>query len=244
MNIGQPFNPYKVFIGAFIPNALMEYPDLPSSAKLIWARLAQYAGRNGECFPKQGTLAQEVGLTTRQTQRMLSQLEHTGFIRSIPATGAGKLQHQSNHYAFLWHEIFASPDTTSTSSPGTTSMSSPIEEVQREENQTKKEKAAPDVAAKEKKQKPLLPPPPELADLSLYAIDQKLIKRWPEAFARWKDKYPQLDVLDVVRDAHGWECDNPAKRKTDRVRFLGGWLRRKAADEPVVEPGPYGKGDA
>ena len=46
MKVGEVFNPYGMFVGSFVPNTLLRYKGLSSTAKLLWARLAQYAGKN------------------------------------------------------------------------------------------------------------------------------------------------------------------------------------------------------
>jgi hypothetical protein len=92
---GEIFNPYRVFVGIFIPNALVRYKGLSPSAKLVYGRLSQYAGEDGKCFPAEDVLADEVGLSKRQVYRLLSELE-TGKFIICRATG----------YVFLWHDIF------------------------------------------------------------------------------------------------------------------------------------------
>lgn len=104
----QPFNPYKLFIGSFIPNALLRFTGLSSTAKLVWARLAQYAGENGVAFPKITSLAEEIGLSESQAQRLLNELEKKDFIRRIKPTGPQRLQHLPDSYVFLFHQCFAS----------------------------------------------------------------------------------------------------------------------------------------
>jgi len=62
-------NPYRLFVGAFIPNWLLLRPDVSAQAKLLYARLAQYAGEHGYAWPMQPTLAEAVGLPIRTMQR-------------------------------------------------------------------------------------------------------------------------------------------------------------------------------
>lgn len=50
-NIGDPFNPYGMFSGIWIPESLLKYSALSPSAKLLYGRLARFAGENGRCFP-------------------------------------------------------------------------------------------------------------------------------------------------------------------------------------------------
>ena len=106
MQIGEQFNPYRLFVGAFIPNALMQYTGLTQGAKLVWARLAQYTGEKGEAYPKIITLAKDVGVEERQCQRYLKELENKKFIKVLRAEGFNKVLHKTNRYIFLWNEIF------------------------------------------------------------------------------------------------------------------------------------------
>ena len=106
MQVGQKFNPYKIFTGSFIPNILMKYRGLSGGAKLVWARLAQFSGEKGVCFPAIDTIADEVGIEKRQCIRYLSELEKFNFIEIIRPEGENKLKHLTNKYYFLWHDIF------------------------------------------------------------------------------------------------------------------------------------------
>lgn len=74
----------------------MRYTGLSHGAKLVWARLAQYAGADGRAYPAVGTLAQEVGLKKRHTQNLLAELKAEGFIES-------ELGPRANVYHFLLH---------------------------------------------------------------------------------------------------------------------------------------------
>lgn len=106
MNIGQNFNPFRLFVGAFIPNALMRYTKISQGAKLCYARLAQFAGQNGEAFPNRETLAFELGVSLSQVKRYIKELKTHGFIEVIEPKGKDKFKHLNNKYCFKWHEIF------------------------------------------------------------------------------------------------------------------------------------------
>ncbi|GAG93785.1 unnamed protein product, partial [marine sediment metagenome] len=106
MEIGQPFSAHKIFIGSFIPNALMKCKDLSANAKLAWARLSQYSGVKDVCWPKQVTLAEEIGISERYIQKVIQELEDKKFIKRIRPTGQDRLMHKSNRYHLLWHEVF------------------------------------------------------------------------------------------------------------------------------------------
>ena len=132
---GEPFNPYGLFVGAFIPNALMRTNVISSTAKLVWARLAEYAGRGGDAYPKQETLAAEIGVDERTIRTRIQELVNEGFIEVVHPQGVAKLQHRSCHYKFLWHSAFlAPPDRMSASAPDRTSTSGPVEDLVKREN--------------------------------------------------------------------------------------------------------------
>jgi hypothetical protein len=132
----ERFNPFGCYIGLFIPNAISQCPDLSAAAKLVYGRLCQYAGRNGEAFPKQTTLADEVGLQRRRVQQVLEELETFGLIESSVPKGAKKLMHATNRYYFLEHKILkdstklAPPGAHPSAHGGAHSSAPPIEEIQ------------------------------------------------------------------------------------------------------------------
>ena len=80
--IGQRFNPYKRFVGSFIPNALMEFRKLSPQSKLLWGRLAQYMGEGGECFPSNKELAIEIGTTEDCVEQIMGELRRGEFIET------------------------------------------------------------------------------------------------------------------------------------------------------------------
>lgn len=98
--IGERFNPYRLFTGLFIPEALARNPGISPTAKLAYGRLARYAGADGRCFPAVGTLATEIGVKERRAQQCLGELERRGLIRREFQGG------RTTEYSFLWHSIF------------------------------------------------------------------------------------------------------------------------------------------
>lgn len=106
---GEIYNPWRMFNGSFIPNAILKCRKLSATAKLLFGRLSQYAGADGEAFPSYSTLGQEVGIERRQTIRAVRELEDFGLIRAVPRQkNDGSLS--SNCYVFLWHTIFTEDD--------------------------------------------------------------------------------------------------------------------------------------
>ncbi len=91
-------NPYKLFVGCFLPNWLVRRKELSHGAKLCYARLAQYGGEQGDCHPHQDTLATELGVHARQVRRYVAELVTSHLIDT------DVLQYQGNNrYYFLWH---------------------------------------------------------------------------------------------------------------------------------------------
>jgi len=101
---GEAFKPYRMFTGLFIPEGLARSDLISPGAKLAWGRLARYAGENGQCYPSVKTLAAEIGVGKRQTQKYLVELGKARLIRRRSCF-AGRAQ-TSNTFEFLWHEIF------------------------------------------------------------------------------------------------------------------------------------------
>lgn len=106
MNPGDQFNPYKLFVGSFIPNALLRYKGLSFGAKLTYARLSQYAGQDGQCFPKQETLADELGSSLSAIKRFIKELVDKQFINKKIPNGQDRFMHKTIRYSFLWHDCF------------------------------------------------------------------------------------------------------------------------------------------
>ena len=76
----KPFNPYKLFNGIFIPDCLLSYKKLSMGAKLCYGRIIKYCGKNGYCYPKQETVAKELGISRSQVTRYLKELTKEKFI--------------------------------------------------------------------------------------------------------------------------------------------------------------------
>jgi hypothetical protein len=105
-NIGDPFNPYGMFNGIWIPESLRKCSIISASAKLLYGRLAQFAGEHGRCFPSVETLAAELGMTARQAQRLIAKLCSAGFLRKDFQYRPNGSQ-TANAYVFLYHASLA-----------------------------------------------------------------------------------------------------------------------------------------
>lgn len=126
MKIGEPFNPYRLFHGVFIPNSLLKYKGISHGAKLCYGRLSQYAGENGYAYPSYKTLANELGMSKRTAIRYCIELEQEGLIEIVLRKNK-KNNFTSNIFRFLWHKLFEMEiepgdniDTTPGDNPDTT----------------------------------------------------------------------------------------------------------------------------
>jgi len=115
-NIGEPFNPYGMFNGIWVPESLLRCTAISASAILLYGRLAKYAGRDGRCFPSVETLALELGMTVRQVQRLLWQLCNAKFLRRNAQYRPNGSQ-TANAYVFLYHAALAPATVEQTEQP-------------------------------------------------------------------------------------------------------------------------------
>jgi hypothetical protein len=104
MRPGEPLNPFRLFNGLFVPEALARHRGLSPGAKLAYGRLARYAGQDGQCYPAMLTLAREIGVGLRQARKYLGELERVKLIRRV--SRFSRNGQTSNQYEFLWHPIF------------------------------------------------------------------------------------------------------------------------------------------
>jgi hypothetical protein len=100
---GDVFNPFGLFYGAWIPEAILRSTDITPSEKLVAARLFRYAGKGGVAFPSVEELAREVGLSLRQVKYCLTSLQEKH--KLIRRTGKGG-RSMVNRIEFLWNEIY------------------------------------------------------------------------------------------------------------------------------------------
>lgn len=89
--------PFGRFRGSVIPNALLRYRSLPASCKLMWARLAQYLGKEGDAFPSYDTLAAEIGVCRRRAITIIQRLQEDGFLELVQRPGKTCLFYLLHH---------------------------------------------------------------------------------------------------------------------------------------------------
>ena len=99
MEVGKRFNPYKGFTGSWLPNWLLDRNEISCKSKLVYARLCQFAGKDGKCHPSRKTLSKEIGISLSKVDRALRELKEC---KLIEADRRGLTK--SNSYYFLLHE--------------------------------------------------------------------------------------------------------------------------------------------
>jgi hypothetical protein len=97
--VGQPYTPDRLFHNVFVPLGMLAHPGLSDGAKLLFGLLNYHGGKSGK-FPKQKTLAEEMGVSVETIKRYLKELGTHGFIRSRQDGHRGK----NNTYEFIWHD--------------------------------------------------------------------------------------------------------------------------------------------
>src|ERR1039458_10040016 len=78
--VKRRINPHRKFVCSLLSNWLLCRKEVSHGAKLTYARLCQFAGQNGDCFPSQQTIAREIGAAARSVRDYLSELEAYGLI--------------------------------------------------------------------------------------------------------------------------------------------------------------------
>ncbi len=76
----------------------MEWKGLSPGAKLVYAKLAQCAGKNGKAFPSQCWLAEKLSLSKRSVNEHIASLIELRLIKTRTRQHTKALQ-----YLFLWH---------------------------------------------------------------------------------------------------------------------------------------------
>lgn len=93
------YNPWSSH-GAKTPNWLLRRSDVSANAKHVYARLAQFAGKNGSAYPRVKTLAAEIGISTRVATNCLRELRE----KRLLTVDSGAVEGKANRYFFVEHE--------------------------------------------------------------------------------------------------------------------------------------------
>lgn len=137
MKTGDKYNPYMTFQGCIVPNCIMERTDLTTSAKLCFGRLAQYAGKNGLCFPSLKQLSEGLGVSEATAERAIKDLISANLIEKKSPAGVQKLMHIHNTYTFVWSDSFLESPSDEVSEPSKLGCGFPQNEGNKKENHEK-----------------------------------------------------------------------------------------------------------
>ena len=72
-----------------VPNAVLKSTSLSPGAKLAYTMLLSYAWHNDFCFPGQGRLGEDMGVTRRSANTYIKELSEKGFIK-VKRQGQGR----------------------------------------------------------------------------------------------------------------------------------------------------------
>ena len=80
-----------------IPNSILKKSEISAAAKVIFGMFFYYAFQNDSCFPGQGRLADDIGLSRVQVTELIAELEKSGFV-TIQRRGQGKTNLYTIHF--------------------------------------------------------------------------------------------------------------------------------------------------
>ena len=103
LEVGQPFNPFGLFTGIFVPDALVRSTAISAGAKLTYGRLARYSGQGESAIPRCTRWLRKSACRSgrhKTTWRSWRPRNSSGRVRRF----AGRAQ-TSNAYQFLWHRL-------------------------------------------------------------------------------------------------------------------------------------------
>ena len=94
-----------------LPLSVLRRTDLPSGAKLIYARLKLYTGSNPDAYPSVTTLADDCGITRRHIMRGVAKLEEAGLVTVKRSFGIGNRYHLTSVENVTSDKISTTPVT-------------------------------------------------------------------------------------------------------------------------------------
>jgi hypothetical protein len=80
-----------------VPNFILKGPELSVGAKVAFAMFLSYAWHNDSCFPGQGRLAKDMGMSRSRVTEFVSEMEKFGPI-TIQRRGLGKTNICTIHF--------------------------------------------------------------------------------------------------------------------------------------------------
>ncbi len=213
------FNPWKQFTGCWLPNWLLEREELDLGPKVCYARLAQFAGRNGVAVIKQDVLARKLATDDRSVSRWLGKLRKAGLVH-ITRRGP----YRPAEYRFLRHqwmlgavELPDAPDWR-------------IKTRQIVRHDTPDLRVTPNTEKKPKRGPAPKPPRPEIEELCSLLADRIIgndgspaVYRPRVSTAAWRDSMRLLLDKDLAVDREGKPV--PFPERVEKVRKAINWCQ-------------------
>ncbi|MBW2100371.1 MAG: helix-turn-helix domain-containing protein, partial [Deltaproteobacteria bacterium] len=101
--------PFQTFGGKYLDILYSPYFSdiLTATEKLMLKTLNGFAFKDGDCYPRQTTLAYKLECTTRTVKNLIRSLVDKKFIAVLsPTLMERHLLHKTNRYFFLWHPAY------------------------------------------------------------------------------------------------------------------------------------------
>lgn len=218
------------------------YDDLPTKA--LWIHILLKANykdkmwhgkevKRGSFYTSYSTLQNDLGLSKKQIERALKNLQKTGELEKVSTR-------ENTLIIVTKYDFYQGTGETRDTREGNVGDTLEKDGGKRGEllNKEKKER----IERKEEiyintfaqsdnishEQPPIEPSVISITlnDKSEFPISQKMIDEW-------KELYPSVDIMQELRKMKGWCNSNPTKRKTKRgiSRFINSWLA-KEQDKP------------
>lgn len=238
-------NPWRKFVGSMIPNWLQCRAEISQGAKLLYARLAQHAGKDGECFPKQKTLAAELGVGERTANEYVRILVKNNLIE-MERPGLG----MSNRYFFLDHPWMQEGQPVAPSGSGQERQDSSAPDRQNHSDQDRRGTSAPTIEENQGKRTNTHTPeyvavglPHSLEEAVAVArelgIEEEFATR--EFYAKravgWKDGYGNRITSWPDHLKARWPVEE--RKRTERRSPGRAPRKRPAAPQRQFSPGDY-----
>jgi hypothetical protein len=80
-----------------IPNFILKDPSLSVGAKVTYSMFLSYAWHNDSCFPGQGRLAEDMGMSRSRVTEFIGELERAGLV-TIQRRGQGRTNFYTIHF--------------------------------------------------------------------------------------------------------------------------------------------------
>lgn len=126
--------------------------------KLVYGALLKFLGDNIELWPSQATISKQIGASRNSVLKSLKHLERYGLVGRVAPAGKNRLNHKTNRYHLLWHEVYDKAQiATSGSADGCTSGCADVLASGSADGCAQRDKSERDKSERDKNKTPLTP---------------------------------------------------------------------------------------